>query len=141
MDLLFLIEGKQFTLYAIRVGAEVGGYLGNLEKMNVQAHAQIVRRLEQLANHGPSRKKTEFNSLGNNLYEVKARLGPRVIFFYDRNNLVICSHAFNKQGNKTPRKEIQTAATRRRNYFEAKESGQGFRIFVADGEKKPWRKP
>ncbi len=25
MDLLFLIEGKRFTLYAIRVGAEVGG--------------------------------------------------------------------------------------------------------------------
>jgi phage-related protein len=102
MKLEFLLEGSAFTLYAIVQGENVAEYLEELEQSNVPAHAQIARRLLQLAERGPSRKKDEFNDLGHELYEAKAKKGPRVIFFYDENRVVICSHAFDKQGQKTP---------------------------------------
>jgi phage-related protein len=141
MDLRYLLEGQKFTIYAIMQGEDVAEYLQNLEQTNVAAHAQIARRLEQLAERGPSRKKDEFNDLGNHLYEAKAKTGPRVLFFYDRNQIVICSHAFDKQGRKTPRKEIQKALQRKKDYERAKVSCAGFTIHIVQGETNPGRRP
>lgn len=141
MDLRFLIEGRAFTLYAMLQGADVAEYLAQLEDENTQAHDQIVRRLQQLADCGASRRKDEFNDLGNDLYEAKAKTGPRVIFFYDANRIVICSHAFDKQSQKTPRKEIKTAAGRKRDYQARKASGLGFRILKTKGQAIPERQP
>lgn len=141
MDLRFLLEGQAFTLYAILQGEDVAEYLGELEEQNTQAHDQIVRRLQQLAERGPSRKKDEFNDLGHDLYEAKAKSGPRVIFFYDQNRIVICSHAFDKQGRKTPRKEIEKALCRKRSYQARKASGLGFAIHTEDGQTAPRRQP
>jgi len=141
MDLRFLLEGQAFTLYAIMQGEDVAEYLAELEAHDTQGHDQIVRRLHQLAARGPSRKKDEFNNLGHDLYEAKAKAGSRVIFFYDRERIVICSHAFGKQGQKTPRKEIEKAVSRKRNYEERKASGQGFRIYTAEGRSVPRRQP
>ncbi len=141
MKLHLLMEGPAFTLYAIRMGDDVVDYLEELESRNAQAHAQIVRRLEQLAERGPSRKKDEFNLLGDGLYEVKARSGPRIIFFYDRNQIVICSSAFDKGGRKTPKKELRTARDRRREYEECKRIGNGFTISMAEGQPPPTRQP
>ena len=141
MKLRLLIEGQAFTLYAIVQGEDVVEYLSELEAENAQAYDQIVRRLQQLAERGPSRKKDEFNTLGSDLYEAKAKSGPRVIFFYDQNRIVICSHAFDKQGQKTPRKEIDKARNRRRSYLERKTSGQGFEIHTEEGQMAPRRQP
>ncbi|MFA7160040.1 MAG: type II toxin-antitoxin system RelE/ParE family toxin [Kiritimatiellia bacterium] len=141
MDLRFLMEGQKFTLFAIMQGEDVGEYLAELEAKNTQAHDQIIRRLQQLAERGPSRKKDEFNDLGNHLYEAKARTGPRVIFFYDQNRIVICSHAFDKQGQKTPRKEIEKALIRRRSYLESKAAGNDFVIHTKEGHGNPGRQP
>lgn len=97
------------TLYAMMQGDDIGEYLAELERNHEQAHAQISRRLEQLASRGASRRWQEFRELGNGLYEAKAKAGPRVIFFYDEHRVVICSHAFDKQGRKTPKREIAKA--------------------------------
>ncbi|MEI6169232.1 MAG: type II toxin-antitoxin system RelE/ParE family toxin [bacterium] len=141
MKLEFLLEGSAFTLYAIVQGENVVEYLEELEQNNVQAHAQIARRLLQLAERGPSRKKDEFNDLGHELYEAKAKKGPRVIFFYDENRLIICSHAFDKQGQKTPKREIETAVSRKRNYFACKQAGFGFGILRDEKQAEPRRQP
>jgi len=141
MDLRLLMEGQSFTLYSIMQGEDFAEYLAVLEEQNVQSHDQIVRRLEQLAARGPSRKKDEFNDLKHGLYEAKAKNGPRVIFFYDKNRIVICSHAFDKQGQKTPRKEIKKAMRRKRDYETAKASKLGFAIHINDGQPTPRRQP
>jgi phage-related protein len=94
-----------------------------------------------LADHGPSRRKNEFNVLGDGLYEAKAKSGPRVIFFYDQNSIVICAHAFDKQGQKTRRKDLDIARSRKRSYFERKRSGHGFMILTDKGTPPPERQP
>lgn len=141
MELTLLMEGQAHTLYAIRMGDDVVHYLEELERQDPRAHAQIVRRLEQLAGRGPSRRMDEFNSLGDGLFEVKARAGPRVIFFYDRSRIVICSHAFDKKSRKTPGKEWRTAWERKRAYEAWKQSGRAFTIRVPEGEAEPTRQP
>lgn len=141
MDLQLLMEGQAFTLYAILQGEDVEEYLGELEKRDARAHDQIVRRLQQLAERGPSRKRDQFNNLGRDLYEAKATSGPRVVFFYDRDRIVICSHAFDKQTQRTPRREIERALSRKRDYLTRKASGQGFVIHKADEEPEPRRQP
>lgn len=141
MDLRFLKEGQAFTLYAAMQGDELTEFLAKLEMHNSAAHDQIMRRLDQLAERGASRKKTEFNDLAPDIYEAKAKSGPRVIFFYDKNHIVICSHGFNKQGNKTPKKEIEKAIARRKAYFDAKASKQPFTIHLDDGRAAPRRQP
>ena len=141
MQLRYLKEGARHTLYAIMQGDDIGEYLEQLEQNNTQAHAQINRRLEQLVCRGPSRNRDEFRDLGNGLYEAKAKAGPRVIFFYDRNQIVICSHAFDKQGQKTPPREIAKADVRMGKYFEHKRARLKFDILVAKGKKPPERQP
>ena len=135
------MEGQAFTVYAIMQGEDVAEYLAVLEAHNVQAHDQIVRRIQQLAERGPSRKKDEFNDLGHDLYEAKAKAGPRVVFFYDKNRIVICSHAFDKQGQKTPQKEIKKAMSRKRDYEARKVSKLGFEIHTKEGQATPRRQP
>ena len=48
MDLEFIVEGSAFTRYAVLQGENMTEYL-DLERSHVQAHAQIARRLQQLA--------------------------------------------------------------------------------------------
>jgi phage-related protein len=141
MELRFLMEGTAFTLYAILQGEDIVDYLGKLEQDNTRAHAQIMRRIVQLSERGPSSKKDEFNSLGNGLFEVKAKSGPRVIFFYDQNRIVICFHAFDKHSQKTPKREIDKAVHRKNQYERHKKSGQGFKIHLKKEEKEPKRQP
>lgn len=140
MKLRCLMEGSKFTLYAIMQGDNLFEYLEQLEHDNEQAHDQIARRLEQLSERGPSRKKDEFNVLGHDLFEIKARSGPRVVFFYDQNHIVICSHAFDKQSRKTPKKEIEKAIERKNQYFANKRAGSTFELNWDEGHE-PKRKP
>ena len=103
MTLYLLTEGGQFTLYSLEIGESVTDFINALSEKNKTEHARVIRRLEQLAERGPSRKKTEFNNLGSGLYEIKTRDGARIIFFYDKNNIVICACGFVKKSNKTPK--------------------------------------
>lgn len=143
MDLVHLEDGRLFTLYAIKMGISVDEFLVDLQKTNPAEHARTMRRLEHLANYGPSANKTEYNTLGNDLFETKASGGARVIFFYDGDDLVLCAHAFMKKSQKTPDHIIKTATKRRTEYLASKgKTPCAFRIFMSSTElEKPKRFP
>ena len=46
----------------------------------------------------------------------------RLMYFFDKGHIVICTHWFAKQGQKTPRGEIKKARRHREEYFEAKKN-------------------
>jgi phage-related protein len=142
MDLVLLKEGAAFTLYALKTGNSVDEFLGALPKSNPAEFARIMRRLVQMADHGPSRKKEEFNDLGDGLYEAKSKGGTRVVFFYDGNHLVLCAHGFMKQSQKTPLADIATARQRRTAYLQTKAAGpSNFRIILTSTQQQPKRLP
>jgi phage-related protein len=141
MDLFFLTEGDQFTLYSLEMGESVTNFINNLSRTNENEHARVIRRLEQLAERGPSKKKTEFNNLGNGLFETKTRGGARVIFFYDQDSIVICAYGFVKKSNKTPKKVFETAQERKRQYDKHKSAHKPFTIQIPDDTEQPRRMP
>ena len=141
MNLRFLQEGSKFTLYSIEQGDSVHDFLAKLEQSNTGAHDQIVSRLDQLAAAGVTRKQDHFNDLGDGLYEAKAKSGPRVIFFYDKNQIVLCTHGFLKAKQKTPTKELKTALAKKKAYFDFKKEGSAFQILYDSQRKLPTRFP
>ena len=99
-----MTEGDQFTLYSLEIGESVTKFIDYLSKTNKSEHARVMRRLEQLAERGPSNRETEFKSLGDGLYEGKTKGGARIIFFYDKNRIVICAYGFEKKSKKLLKK-------------------------------------
>ena len=142
MKLFFLREGLQFTLYSLEMTDEsVRFFIKNLEENDDREYSRVMRRLEQLAERGPSRRKTEFRPLGNDLYEAKTSGGSRIIFFYDENKIVICAYGFPKKTKKTPLQYLKNAKNFKRAYEMHKTEKKTFEILIAKGAEKPRRTP
>jgi len=52
--------------------------------------------------------------------KMKAKV---VLYFFDKNRLIIATNGFVKKKQKTPRSEIELAKNRRRDYYARKEAG------------------
>ncbi len=60
----------------------------------------------------------------DDIYEVRIQQGNnifRLLGFFDGNSLIILNHAFTKKTRKTPKKEIDLAEQRKRDYHERKD--------------------
>jgi phage-related protein len=141
MDLQFLIEGRCFTLFSIETGESTTDFLMDLKRDDIDEYDRINRRIEQLAERGPTRRRNEFNTLGPELYEAKSKGGARVVFFYDKNRIVICACGFGKKARKTPKQILKTARTRKDAYENQKKLGKGFNILVPEDMVPPRRMP
>ncbi len=56
----------------------------------------------------------------DNLWEVRVQAGNnifRILGFYEEENLIILNHAFQKKTQKTPRKEIVIAESRKKDHL------------------------
>ena len=81
--------------------------------------------MDVTASSGPPRTQEKcrfFREL--RVFELKTRGGVRVMAFWDEGNLIICSHAFMKKSQKTPRGELDRARKARDEYFTAKRTNQ-----------------
>ena len=141
MRLFFLREGKKFTLYSLETGKSVTDFLSRLKKTDKGEFARIMGRLTCLSDQGASRKLNEFNLLGNGLYEAKTKGGARVIFFYGKNEIVICACGFLKKSMKTPSNVIKTALGRKSAYEKHVADKKPFEIVKSKSQKEPRRKP
>jgi len=141
VDLGLVSEGAAFTIYSIELGETLRQFLADLERNDLKEHDRILARLDQLAERGASRRKDEFNKLGGGLYEAKTAAGSRVVFFYEQNQIVICTHGFSKQSRKTPRHLLHAARERKRLYEQALQAGERMRILRSESQEKPQRLP
>ncbi len=58
------------------------------------------------------------------LYEIRVQNGNdiyRIFCFFDKNNLVVIGHGFQKKTQKTPHKEIEKALRIKKEYHEEKQ--------------------
>jgi len=75
------------------------------------------------ADHGLRFNERHIRALGDGIYEFKAPNTCRIMFFYDKNKLIICSHEFTgKRGNddKFIKRQLKTAEAVRTDYFKEK---------------------
>ena len=57
------------------------------------------------------------------LYEIRVQSGNdifRIFCFFDRNNLIVIGHGFQKKTQKTPGRELERAEKIKREYYEEK---------------------
>lgn len=58
------------------------------------------------------------------LYEIRVQSGSdifRIFCFFDKNNLVVIGHGFQKKTEKTPHKELDRALRIKKEYYEEKQ--------------------
>lgn len=83
---------------------------------------KLLALLAFTAANGPPRNREKSNDLGDGLFEFKTKK-LRVPYFYDEDRIILCTHVFKKQGQRTPKEEILRALRMRDSYWRAKEEG------------------
>ena len=61
------------------------------------------------------------------LYEIRVQAGNniyRIFCFFDKNDLVVVGHGFQKKTQKTPQQEIERAEKIKKQYYEEKKSNK-----------------
>lgn len=120
MHAVRLYRGSSFTLFALSRSEEtqVSEYIANLQPSDQR---KTVALLEHVANYGPPRNTQKSNKLTNQLFEFKPTTTDRIIWFYDGQARIVMTHAFKKEKNRTPPREIKKGEEHRRIYI--KEQG------------------
>ncbi|MBR1922011.1 MAG: type II toxin-antitoxin system RelE/ParE family toxin [Kiritimatiellae bacterium] len=121
---LWKIREADYGIFAIgdEDGCAVAGFLAKLAKDDRTEFAKIQARIDQTSHNGPPHNKEQCNTLGDGTFELKTKR-VRVACFWDEGRLIICSHAFLKKGQKTPRRELARLEANKKAYFLAKGNG------------------
>lgn len=101
---------SQWTLLAIvdqHGHCDVMEYIEQYVEHNSDASA-MMRTFERVSQYGPYRDNEKSKQLTRNIYEFR-RGQLRVLYFYDKGMLIICTQPFIKKCKKTPRSEIERA--------------------------------
>jgi len=129
MPILTIKEGSRYAIYAWggEDSCELLDFLEGLEADSNADATRIANLISRTAELGPPHNKLQCRALegkhAEGLYEFKAPGGTRVLWFYDKNRIIICTHGFVKKGQRTPRREIDKAQSIRQLYFEEKQNG------------------
>lgn len=99
-------------------------FFSQLRRDDANEFAKISALLDRTANHGVIKNEQKYRFFKKEkVFEFKTQGGVRIMGFWDKGQLVVCSHGFLKKSQKTPPGEIDRAAVARREYFVAKELG------------------
>lgn len=127
MPILLMRQGAIFNVFAWgnEQYCELVEFLAALKQVNPSEHDKIWSRINRTADHGrinnPQQCRPLEGDTANGLFELKTSGGFRVIWFYDRGRVVVCTHAFGKCSTKELKKEIQKAQSIRATYFKEKQ--------------------
>ena len=86
-----------------------------LEELPPEENAKIVASLENVETLGFESPRVNFRQIKGPLWEIKIRThrgGYRFFYVCIKNNNIVLLHAYKKQSQKAPKKEIETAEKR-----------------------------
>ncbi len=98
-------------------------FLKELEENGDSDGTRLYTLVKRIADNGVTHNQRHIRSLGDDIYEFKAPNTARIMFFYDKNQLIICAQGFTgKKGNedKFIKRQIQKAKGIREDYFREK---------------------
>jgi phage-related protein len=119
MHIIRLYSGRAFDLYAIELSnkCQVREYLSNLDKRN---ETQIFSLFNSILENGPPSNERKFNHIGDGIYELKTRLGVRILSFFGDSRLprsLILTHGFPKPKPRQLENEKTKALKWRKEYL------------------------
>jgi phage-related protein len=111
---------KKIIFYETITGeCPVEDFFESLSSKQAQKVAWVLELIEELPTISTKYFKKLVNT--NGIWEVRIRYGSdifRLLGFLDGANFIVLNHAFQKKTQKTPRKAIQIAEKRKKDYFE-----------------------
>ena len=104
-------DGQAFKIFALVVDEQCAllEFLNGLSEAMPDENAKLMRLLDNTAQSGPPRNEQKCRLLRDGVWEFKTPGGVRVLWFYDRGKLIICTHGFVKKKQKTSPGEIERA--------------------------------
>ena len=127
-------RGQRYAIYALEErpllhentepNRPLEEFLNALEECDPDEHARLVRLLEFVADHEPPRNKEKCRPIGAGMFEFKTRGGVRVLWFYDANRVIICTHGFPKSQEKRLSREVKCAEEWKKKYIAARNAQQ-----------------
>ena len=113
---------RQIRFYNSSTGrSPIDEFLDALSSKQAQRTVWVLKIVEDLDIVPPEYFRKMPNT--DDLWEVRVKVGSnifRYFGFFDRSNLVILAHAFQKKTQKTPRQAIRLAEERKRDYYRRK---------------------
>ncbi len=110
---------REIRFYRSDSGASpIEAFLDSLSAKQTQKVTWTLHLIEELQTVPTKYFKKLVNT--DDIREVRIQVGNnifRLLGFLDGENLVILNHAFQKKTQKTPKREIQIAETRKKNYL------------------------
>ena len=97
-----------------------------IKSLDVKMKAKIVANMHLLEEYGSFAREPLSKELEDGIFEIRTIEGNdivRILYFFDKNRIIIATNGFVKKQNKTPRKEIDVAKSRRKDYHSRKEAG------------------
>ena len=99
----------------------VSDFLDSLQPKQAQRVAWVIEVIEELERV----PKNYFKKLTStdDIWEIRVQSGSnifRLLSFFDGNELILACHGFVKKTQKVPKKEIETAEERKKDYFRRK---------------------
>ena len=88
--------------------------------------AKVVDNLHLLEEYGNLAREPLSKELEDGIFELNSGEGNnivRIVYFFDKGQIIIATNGFFKKQRKTPRGEIDLAKQRRTNYHSRKEAG------------------
>lgn len=118
--------GDRFSIHAWGTdkNCQLLDFLETLKDASNSDYERLLYLIIRTADNGPPYNKKQCRALqgkkADDLFEFKAPNGARIIWFYDANKIIVCSHGFTKKKDRTDPQEIDRAQTIRTLYFQEK---------------------
>lgn len=115
--------GAKFTIkvWVENDTCEVLNFLDELNANGDSDYERLYYLIEKMANNGIILNKRHVRPLEDDIFEFKAPNTGRILFFYDKGHLIICSHGFTgKKGSekKFIAKQNKKAVSIKEKYFD-----------------------
>lgn len=113
------IRRATYGIYAIETeqGCSVADFLDELKDKRHDQYVKMMALIEMTAEHGPPRNVEKCRMLpAYNGFELKASQ-VRIMAFWEKEKMIICSHGFIKKKNKTDKNELKRLKQTRELYL------------------------
>ena len=94
--------------------------------LDLKMKAKVVANLNLLEEYGNLAREPLSKELDDGIFELRTIEGNnivRILYFFDKDRIIIATNGFVKKQKKTPPGEIELAKRRRADYYARKEAG------------------
>ena len=122
--ILFEILSFKFSVCALgesQIDCELRSFFSGLESNLKKDGRRMLGLLKRVAQRGPDLNPDICHQVEEKIFQFsQGRI--RVLWFYDQNKIILCTHGFVKKTQKTPQSEKDHAKSMMSRYFEEKRS-------------------